>query len=78
MSPEEIAVLVAVIETDGRYWWRDNDGNCYATHDYTDGSADTYLLYASPSWVAQWDEDWTAAAHALNNNMIAAQGGDNG
>ena len=71
MTAAEIAALVAVIDTDGRYWWRSGGGGCYATHEYDEQSTDTYLLYASPNWVAQWNSDWQAAADALAE--IAAQ-----
>lgn len=71
MTAAEIAALVAVADTEGRYWWRDGNGDCYASADYDEQSADTYLLYASPNWVAQWDGDWDAAAAALAE--IAAQ-----
>ena len=71
MTATEIAALVAVIDSDGRYWWRSSGGDCYATHDYDEQSTDTYLLYASPNWVAQWNGDWQAASDALAE--IAAQ-----
>lgn len=71
MTPEEIADLVAVADTDGRYWWRDSNGDCYATTEFDEQSPDTYLMYASPNWVAQWGGDWEAAAAALAE--IAAQ-----
>lgn len=71
MTAAEIAALVAVADTEGRYWWRSGGGGCYATHEYDEQSTDTYLLYASPNWVAQWGGDWQAAADALDE--IASQ-----
>jgi hypothetical protein len=65
MTPEEIGALVSVIDTDGRYWWRDGEGACYATAEYADGTGHEYLMYASPKWVAQWGGDWQAASDAL-------------
>lgn len=64
MTAEEIATLVAGIETEGRYWWR-SEGAVYATQDYSDSMPGEYLMYASPGWVAQWGGDWQAAADSL-------------
>jgi hypothetical protein len=67
MTPEEIGLLA---DTPG-YWWRDSNGDCYATAEFDEQSPDTYLMYASPAWCAQWGGDWEAAAAALAE--IAAQ-----
>ena len=71
MTPEEIAELAAVADTDGRYWWRDPNGGCYATHEFDEQSVDSYLMYASPNWIDQWGGDWESASAALAE--IAAQ-----
>lgn len=50
----------------GRFWWVRHDGNCYGTTEKTPTNpTDIYLLDASPTWVAQWRDDWPAAFAAL-------------
>jgi len=59
------AEVMAELAGQGRFWWAQPDGTCYATTEKTpDNMADSYLLDASPNWVAQWP-DWDAAATAL-------------
>ena len=62
MTAEQMAVLAS----EGRYWWMRSDGTFYATDDRRSGSdGDVYLLDASPNWVSQWEGDWSRAVEHL-------------
>jgi len=62
LTAEDLPSLV----TQGRFWWARGDGTCYGTTEKTPADeADIYLLDASPNWIAQWGDDWSAAFAAL-------------
>lgn len=61
MTPGDMEHLASV----GRFWWMRADKTYYATTIQNPESAeDTYLLDASPNWVAQW-ESWEQAHEEL-------------
>ncbi len=61
LTAEEMSSLAE----QGRFWWARGDGTCYATTEKAPATeGDTYLLDASPNWIAQWS-DWEAAFAAL-------------
>ena len=61
------AEQIAAIVTGGPFWWQRTDKTIYATAERTpESSDDVYLLSASESWKAQWDNDWQKAADQIN------------
>ena len=62
LTAEELSSLAE----QGRYWWARGSGTCYGTTEKIPADeTDTYLLDASPNWIAQWGDDWAAAFNAL-------------
>ena len=62
MTADEIAQLV---ESGLPYWWREN-GNVYATAEYSDSMSGEFLMFATPNWINQWGGDWQAASDELS------------
>lgn len=59
MTPQQMASCAE----GGRFWYMRPDGSFYGIPERVE-SEDTYLLDASPEWVAQWS-NWDEAAEVM-------------